>query len=58
MERPVENILAAEKGVAAAKQPPQDRTREERIARLAQAIIRVSAWQRSAAACSASVPKM
>jgi hypothetical protein len=49
MERQVRNISAAKKGVAVVEQPPEKLTREERIRRLAQAIIRASAWAKAGA---------
>jgi hypothetical protein len=48
MERQVRSISAAEKGVAVVEQPPEKLTREERIQRLAQSIIRASAWAKAA----------
>jgi hypothetical protein len=56
MVRQLENISATQKGVAVVEQPPERLTREERIQRLAHAIIRASAWRKAAApATSASV---
>jgi hypothetical protein len=54
MERQLENISATQKGVAVVEQPPEELTREERI-RLAQSIIRASAWSKAGAPAT-SVP--